>query len=432
MQQAISMSMDPAQNAQESGVIDASGTQFRPARQDYQYDSGQWGLTIAGSQQIFPNPEPEFRKRQPGAPAFMKPTPADHYLPALLTILHAVPMAKEALLSRGYDLGDYGRDDEWWNGTPIEVPRVVSFDQLDSYRNDNILYESQRIMAFLEMTDRAYGSTGALSHQANIPDQVDLPQCPEGLYLESWQAAADTYLPNFPLLKTFQTDCVNQNLSSPNGEPEVHTAGVIRTEIPRKAGEKMTLYDAIDNALWSPYSLDEQDEIYLEFGEVLVFLLEATGSESSVGAKVPPVWYGDRYLKESTSAARNMRAAKAQLSAKIKKIDETQKKLTEIQYPQDSAKRLDASQLLEVAKPFFNRTGTGASNSHNNLDIDSTRDTDQETGPPSSIVEELQAVAARVTKKFKGLASLFLKKAALLTYSKSARGVKGPDPSADA
>jgi hypothetical protein len=39
----------------------------------------------------------------------------------LLTILHSIPLAREALLLRNKPLFDYGHDPQWWNGQPINL-----------------------------------------------------------------------------------------------------------------------------------------------------------------------------------------------------------------------------------------------------------------------------------------------------------------------
>ena len=418
------MSLDPAQHAQESGFTEPYGSSFgpafRPAKQDYDYDNDnqQWGITLAG-QQIFPNPEPEFRERGPGVPAFMKPTPEDHYLPALLTIFHAIPMAKEALLLRGCGLGDYGQSDEWWSGVPIEMPRVVSLDHTRTSWNDDILYESQRIMAFLELTDRAYGSIGALNSVANIPDQVDTPNSPEGKFLEYWKDGVEDRSPDFPLLNTFVNTCVNRNLASPIGRSDLAFVHVIRTEVKHKIGQPTTLYDVLDTALWGPCSLEEQDENYLEFADVLTFQLDApeiktsgtgSGVGNSINIKIPPVWYGDRYVKESINAAKQMRIGKATLDASIKKIEDTQSKLTQILDSRNQARSLEASQLLEVAKPFLEPRAGITSSDHESSGSDLDMDTaNEDLRSFSKIADELQAVADRVTRKFRGLI-LFLVK----------------------
>ena len=437
------MSMDRAQNTQESGVIDISGAQFGPARQGYHYDNHQWGITLAGTQQILPNPEPEFRKREPGVPAFMKPIPTDHYLPALLTILHAIPMAKEALLTRGCELSDYGQSDEWWDGMPIETPRIVSLDQTGLNYTGDILFETQRIMAFLEMTERAYGNTGALSTLGNLADHLgSTNSSEEGLYLDCWNEAVRNHLPDFPLLETFQTSCMAQNLSSLSEGPDITLNSVIATDVHHRLGETVSLYDVMDRALWGTYSQDDSDVSYMEFGEVLVFKLEAAASSisgvgsvgSGVGVKVPPVWYGDRYQKQSVDVAKEMRGEKARLGVTMQKTDERQAKLTTVEDPTNLAKKIEASQLLEVAQPFFEAAATKPSDGRDQTDAEYATDiSNQDLGSFSKIAAEFQAVADQVTERFKGLNSLSSKRVKrLFFFLGSIGGTKGSSSPEDA
>src|SRR5436305_263481 len=101
------------QSQQEIGVTNASGQHFRRATQE-DYPVDQWALTRTS--EILSDPEPIDRKREGDAPAFLKPTVSEHYLAPLITILHAIPIAREALLETSILLPSYGQNDEWWNG----------------------------------------------------------------------------------------------------------------------------------------------------------------------------------------------------------------------------------------------------------------------------------------------------------------------------
>ena len=120
------MSLDQNQipPGQEMGVTyQNSNQQFRPATQDY-YEQDKWAMTISESrtQEIILNPEAPDRRRRPGTPAFFKPSSSTRTLPALMKILHEIPMGREALLNRSVTLPDYGRESDWWDGTPVQGP----------------------------------------------------------------------------------------------------------------------------------------------------------------------------------------------------------------------------------------------------------------------------------------------------------------------
>ena len=62
-----------------------------------------WTMTLHGTfaQEIIAKPDPPDRQRAPGSPAFFKPCRGGDRLPALIKILHSIPMGREALLCRG-------------------------------------------------------------------------------------------------------------------------------------------------------------------------------------------------------------------------------------------------------------------------------------------------------------------------------------------
>lgn len=177
---------------------------FGPATRLH-YETDKWAMTLPGSQaeEIHLNPEAVDRKRPDGSPAFLKPSPAGHRLPAVLKILHAIPMAREALLNRSCLLPDYGCDKTWWDGTAIKRLRIVNVDMEDSQTsNDDIIYETQRLMAFLDDSTRAYGSTDALANNDTISrdnsDKIDT-------FLKTWLTATAEAVPNTSVANTFET-----------------------------------------------------------------------------------------------------------------------------------------------------------------------------------------------------------------------------------
>ena len=113
-------------------------------------------------------PAPHNRKREEGEPAYLKPLRQLEFLPALLTVLSAIPQPREALLARHNVQDDYPYKDSWWAGDDIGAS-VVTFNEQDqevSHRqsaNQTVVMEVQRLMAFLDKTTRAYGSAQPLA-----------------------------------------------------------------------------------------------------------------------------------------------------------------------------------------------------------------------------------------------------------------------------
>jgi hypothetical protein len=80
-------------------------------------------------------------------------------LSGLMTILHKIPKAREAiLLASPRDAGNEAQPgDGWWYGAqPLQPESTPSDDTTDS-TGEHLLREAARAMAFLDSTERAYG-----------------------------------------------------------------------------------------------------------------------------------------------------------------------------------------------------------------------------------------------------------------------------------
>lgn len=201
MSQALALSLEGRPN---SDISFSESKAFGPATRLH-YETDKWAMTLPGNQaeEIHLNPEAADRKRPDGSPAFLKPSPAGHRLPALLKILHVIPMAREALLNKSCLLPDYGCDSTWWDGTAIKRLRIVNVDREDSdISNDDVIYETQRLMAFLDDTKRAYGSIDALaSNDAISRDNSDKIET----FFKAWLTATAEAAPNTSVADIFET-----------------------------------------------------------------------------------------------------------------------------------------------------------------------------------------------------------------------------------
>lgn len=188
LQQAIKASMEDSQRSgqnypaytgpQTTGTVGYTpATNFKRADNDTQYDSSTWALAVRGQGEtnaieIFLDPPPNERKRQPEQPAFLRPSTGSGSLGPLLTILHSIPTARNLLLQKDHILDDYGQQENWWAGHIIQIQRVVNEDDLDPIPLEDleVVRESQRLMAFLSGTERAYGTAESLGSIHNIFD----------------------------------------------------------------------------------------------------------------------------------------------------------------------------------------------------------------------------------------------------------------------
>ena len=346
LQQAISMSLSQTLPGQETGVTD--GANFKPATKSY-YDPTQWSMTT--TRQFLPNPDPEFRKRMEGAPAFMKPSMRDDYLPALITVLHQIPLAREALLARDSVLQDYGWGDDWWDGEPIPLKQVTITDdnnrtsQLDA---DNVVIETQRLMAFLELSSRAYGNVSVLGQVAESGDDGD-----EGAidkFLMAWVVQITDLLPDYPLRHIFDTHAISDASRPTDEEGNNVTVRVIKL-----FGSAEDLYQALDDALWNTWTPESSTMPYLSFGEILVFQQDKKtdlARGQATGFDAPISWYADRYLKENVPQAKKALETRHDFLTELKEIIKLQNKLRFIP-TSDPNRSIDAQDLLGVIKPFF-------------------------------------------------------------------------------
>ena len=377
---------------QETGVT-YSNPNFGPATQAH-YDSEKWAMTlpVAHTEEIILNPEPLDRKRKPGTPAFFRPTSSGHSLPAFIKILHAIPMAREALLNRDHTLGDYGRDTDWWDGTPVKVLRVVNVDDDGQDAGlEDVMYETQRLLAFLEETERAYGSADALASFYNLSS---FPNNILARYLSAWRDATQLFAVDSPLVDTFTSRGLRRECVEPRDAEFV----VLNVKIGKEVGGKgMTLYEAIDEVMWADA---EEGEVFLDqVGDVITFELEnQCPNVPGLGIRIPAVWYSDRYLESSIQAADDMKARKVSVYARVEDVDRVQDLMTQFRNPKGD-KTLGADDLVNKVTTYFQQTAA-----YKDLDFADTNSADNNSRVNNlgRIMEELITLTKRVSTKLDG------------------------------
>ena len=378
---------------QETGVTYET-PYFGPATKKH-YESEKWAMTIpeAHTQEILLNPEAPDRRRKPGTPAFLKPSSPSNCLPALIKILHVIPMAREALLNRSHTLGDYGQENDWWDGTPIKKLRIVNVDEsgLD-VPLDDIIYESQRLMAFLDETERAYGSTDVL---INLPGMKGLSHGPPNNYLDCVKTTTQKSADDISLSEIFTSKAIQRaagNLQPQEHQPFSCLAIRVDSEI---AGKGFTLYNAIDDLVWNP--IGDSETFLAEVGDVLAFEVDNLTSHGGLGVSVPAVWYADRYLESSIPQAKQMNERKAAIAAQADNVNSLQARITSYQSPGHSG-ALDAGILVSKVNDFFQQTVE--------YDDASSQDESAYVEPMSpnmpQVMEELRELGKRLTERLQG------------------------------
>ncbi|KAI9786826.1 MAG: hypothetical protein M1839_005057 [Geoglossum umbratile] len=328
---------------QESGV-----THFGPATRPH-YNDAEWAVATVGSgaHEVIPNPDPADRRRALGEPAFLKPSPSAHTLASFITILHAIPLARRALLFQDYLLPDYGHNDEWWDGTPATVLKIVSFDDCIQAEGDEdeIIFETQRLLAFLTKTTRAYGSAEVLANTEGVRSQnLDIIV---GDYLENWHLAAKRLALQDTPPEVFRTVAIHYE-----GERKTHPVFLFNLCV----DENQTLYDVIDDALWAEVDEDREETYFEQNSEVFSLLLKGTNANhNGIGIRIPTVLYLDRYMESSKSLAKEMRSKKAGVKRRIQEIEQLEARLTEAHSPGVPGGPYDPRVLLQAAAAQLTR-----------------------------------------------------------------------------
>jgi hypothetical protein len=406
MRKAIAMSKgeDPDLAPQETGILDPQSKKFGPATRTH-YEPEEWALTFAGAQtqEILLNPEPNDRRRQRNAPVFIKPSPSGHRLPALITILHAIPMAREALLNRTYTLPDYGMNKEWWDGNEIKVLRIVNMDSEGRRTNgDDIIYECQRLMAFLDDTDRAYGSTDALAGLGGL-DRYESDKVAQ--LLVKWQGATSHSAKDAPLAKMFESRGLKMNKTNPETaqrEPFWCLVLAVESEL---SGKGLTLYELLDSVLWDDNNEDEVG-FFEQVGEVITVEVNNHATHvAGLGIDIPAIWYPDRYLPSATEQASEMRARKAKVNAELQSKVAARSRMTQAKKLAGDAD-IDATRLLAKATAYFEQTLAYKQASGEQAEINGVSQAhEQDLGSSAELAEELKALTERVTHKLEGMHS---------------------------
>ena len=403
---AISQSMGAGRLSadQENGIIDSSQPQFGPATREH-YDTAKWTMTLPGAhaREVLENPDPPDRKRGSDAPAFLKTSLSEVRIPSLITILHAIPLAREALLSLEYTVPDYGIDPEWWDGVPITartVPAAYSSLNKSQSSHQELLYELQRLMAFLDISERAYASADSLVHLVTATKDYKTDSSLSAV-LEAWATAASEGDPENDLANTFRSTA--WHVDPDIADPEVQTFSCLGLTIPDTSDPGSlpcrTLYDVLDYALWGSLREDSSEyAILYRLGHVIS--VEVTRQDKldsgGLGIKIPATWYLDRYLESSREKVSEMLASKRLISREINQLDSKKAKIAEYK-PTDSDQRYTASELIEKALKHF-------ADSHINDGWSEEDSLKLISNINQEMVDNLQRVAEIVDQKLTGIA----------------------------
>jgi hypothetical protein len=392
---------------QEYGVTNPNGIQFGPAtRENYNYIDWQVvHVPNASSQESRSHPDAEDRKRKDGAPAFLKPSADDNRLASILTIYHEIPLAREIFLRRADLLQEYGHDPDWWAGKAIgrtrEARRPIGGGLsagVMSREGKEVFSELQRLMAFLDKTERSYGSVEPLANLTFVkkapPDDI------EGKFFEAWKSVQS----DNPALTSIFSEAIQPTVYALDDDVETGAKdfAILDLILPNinDPDEYATIYDLTDRILWAQSGLDIGTSAYLtRVADVVGFRF--LGNELSRSVSIPEFWFPDRYIEAGRQAALDMRKQKAEIRESMMKLYNLESMLRYFALP--GGKRVKVQDLFNLslmhdAEPTVEDTVNGVD--PESLDTDMSAE--PRVGDNIDVSAELQKVMASINRKLEG------------------------------
>lgn len=328
---------------QENGVT-SGGQRFTRVTRDEYHDTQNWAMTVskATAREIIENPPAAHRQRRDGEPAFLRaPDQTSSTIVApLLTILHAIPLAREALLYPMHQAPNYGYDPQWWTGHPSEASKVTAQDSRNARSFDDLVGECQRIMAFLDDTQRAYGSIDSLADAFPLQDS----RIEVGPFLDEWTHQACLCDPDDPLARTFMSSGVKVYYGQ-------HEIGFTALEHPVQPEQEKHLVEALDNHIWAEdrYPNNPLEDVFVRgFSDVVTIRLFDSERSRPVGVTVPATWYPERYMETFREVAHDIRTRRKEMRKDLAKIDRMVNGLTTYKHPPETASNIEET-LLQAA-----------------------------------------------------------------------------------
>lgn len=334
------------EKSQESGVIGGSKPLFGPANQEY-YPADSWAM-VPTSTEVIPDPTPSQRKRDEGHPGILKPSPRFNYLPALISILHSIPLFRNALLATTITQRSYWMGDDWWKGSPALPARIIdTAGEREEAHGLDMLYEAQRLMAFLDKSDRAYATVSSMleldawkeSRPALDDDDDDLVK-----FLLLWSAAFEAQVPGAQL-DGLMRSVVNI------GHGRVQNF-VLDASVARESGKsELSIYDILDDHLFSGATGSAHIS---KISKVLILrLTSATTNAQGLGCRVPATLYPDRYMEANKAVIDSMYGDMKKYEDQLREIDTTVQRLKYHTPMKEKIKKVETLKLLETSMSAF-------------------------------------------------------------------------------
>lgn len=338
MQRAIRESAQEAGISMlETGVTEPSVSQpnFGPANRN-DYDQSSWAMVPTGPAEtrLTSAPVPSQRKRTDSAPAFLVQgfsSAGDHRLGGLLTILHEIPLARNILLETGSPAASYGHNGEWWKGQEILPPHVLAEMQTgqltwgqDARAKPDFDEELHRLMAFLDSTERSYGTISVMTDIIPFSNVGAEKQFYEQLRERNGDKIR-------PLMNVATLTKVHGDVEG----TEEARFGLLEMEHLRSDYKAVkTLYESLDHVMWNDalswgeLQAGSKMAMFKETGDIFTIKVGGEGPESAF--EIPEVFYPERWMETRKEEARRIQGGWCDLNRALTKIQEEKARIDQV------------------------------------------------------------------------------------------------------
>ncbi|KAG7148614.1 hypothetical protein HYQ46_002526 [Verticillium longisporum] len=266
----------PQENGIMDGITPTSTAHFGPANRN-DYDPSNWAMVPAGpatrARSVL-DPVPSKRQRASDAPAFLTGRPAENY----------------------------GHNKEWWKGQAIYPAHLTAaMNQGRPVPDDakpDFNEEIHRLMAFLDATDRSYGSVEVM---ADLLDGTHAGR--ERQFFDVLNESNDP-----DVLKPLMHDALSMLVNTYEVVESVDRFSFLDFELSAHQWSQVeSFYDVWDclawdeSMTWQEIKDDTKMTVFREMGEIMTVLLDGDCPDT---IDIPEVWYPERYLEARKEDAR--------------------------------------------------------------------------------------------------------------------------------
>ena len=246
--------------------------------------------------------------------------------------------------------------EDWWKGVASPPARVVDTTMgLAEAHGLDIIYETQRLMAFLDNTDRVYASVNAMleldAWKEARPPGLEDPDDDLLKFLILWSFAFQSQVPDADINGALRSVV---NVAGQQFESFV-LEGTVTRDPSRPA---LSLYDALDDALFSAATGSAH---IVDISNVLILRLTSSKTDASdLGCRIPATLYVDRYLEKNKHVIDGMYTDMRQYEGQLEEINTKVEKLKYHTPEKPGAKKIESLQLLQTSMKAFQPPADGS------------------------------------------------------------------------